>query len=346
MAIKTLKKAKQRKADEFYTMYEDIEKELINYSFDDKVVYCPCDNPNLSNFTKYFRDNFEKLGIKRLISTCYPQGIMEVVDDKGTRTFQLKEDGDFRSEECIRILKSCDVVVTNPPFSLFREFMRIVFENKKMFIVIGNLNAITYKDIFPYIKDNKMWIGHTFNKTLDFEVIDDYDYQYVDDEGKKYVKVPAISWFTNMGNRNREVMFETNVTFKEGNENGWYQKYDNYDAINVNKTCQIPMDYYGVMGVPITALDKLNHKEFEILGISQRGCHDDFPDIKKYDDYIELKPNGVPTGHTAHKINENPVLTKNDGKKNYYVHPIRGHIVQIMYQRIFIKRKLNKEKYE
>ena len=335
MAIKTLKKARQRKADEFYTMFKDIEKELINYSFDGKVVYCPCDNPNLSNFTKYFRDNFEKLGIKRLVSTCYPHGIMEVVDNEGVKTLQLEGDGDFRSEECVKILKSCDIVVTNPPFSLFREFMRIVFENKKMFVVIGNQNAITYKDIFPYIKDNKMWIGHTNPTSF-------YDKQ----NGMAIKKFGNTCWYTNLPILKREEWVDTGIEYDYGKKKSWYQKYDNYDAINIDKVSQIPMDYDGVMGVPITFLNKYNPKQFEILGMAQRGCHDDFPDIKKYDDYIALKPNGVPTGHTGRDINENPVLTKNDGKKNYFVHPISEHIVQSLYQRIFIKRKLNKEKYE
>lgn len=265
MAIKTLKKARQRKADEFYTMLKDIEKELINYSFDGKVVYCPCDNPNLSNFTKYFRDNFEKLGIKRLISTCYPQGIMEVVDNKGTRTFQLKGDGDFRSEECIRILKNCDVVVTNPPFSLFREFMRIIFENKKMFILIGNKNAITYKDVFPYIKDNKMWLGYTSPSNF---------IQLESDEIRNMTGLTR--WFTNLGIPKRTEKFDSCIEFEYGNTKGWYQKFDNYDAINVNETKQIPMDYDGVMGVPITFLDKYNPDLFDIIGIFNRYSFSDY----------------------------------------------------------------------
>lgn len=265
MAIKTLKKARQRKADEFYTMFKDVEIELINYSFDGKVVYCPCDNPNISNFTKYFRDNFEKLGIKRLISTCYPQGIMEVVDNKGTRTFKLKGDGDFRSEECIRILKNCDVVVTNPPFSLFREFMRIVFENKKMFIVIGNKNAITYKDVFPYIKDNKIWLGYTSPS------------KFIQPESDEMKNVTGLTrWFTNLEIPKRTEKFDTRIEFENGNAKGWYQKFDNYDAINVNESKQIPMDYDGLMGVPITFLDKYNPEQFDIIGIFNRYSSSDY----------------------------------------------------------------------
>lgn len=344
----TLNDAKRRKADEFYTSYEDIEKEMKYYThfFKDKTVYCNCDNHD-SNFRKYFFDNFDKLGLKRLICTSYPHGTLEDINKDEMQLTVMKGNGDFRSEECIEILKEADIVVTNPPFSLFREFVAQLMEYKKKFLIIGNINAASYKEVFPLIRDNEIWMGASIHSgDREFRVPDDYPLNAagyrVDDNGVKFIRVKGVRWFTNMDYPQRH---EDLILYKTYNPDD-YPTYDNYNAINVNFTKEIPRDYDGAIGVPITFLDKYNPKQFEILGMAQRGCHDDFPDIKKYDDYIELKPNGVPTGHSGRKTNENPVLAENDGKKNYYVHPISGHIVQSLYQRIFIKSKLNKEKYE
>ena len=268
---RNLIKAKQNKNDEFYTLYDEVKVELDNYTneFKNKTVYCNCDNPDISNFSKYFRDNFEKLGLKRLISTCYPQGIMEVIDYKGTRRFGLRGDGDFRSEECIEILKEADIVVTNPPFSLFREFVAQLMEYKKKFLIIGNINAASYKEVFPLIRDNEIWMGASIHSgDREFRVPDDYPLNAagyrVDENGVKFIRVKGVRWFTNMDYPQRH---EDLILYKTYNPDD-YPTYDNYDAINVGVTKEIPRDYAGVMGVPITFLDKFNPDQFEILGLT------------------------------------------------------------------------------
>ena len=278
--------AKATKNDEFYTQLEDIENELKYYKdyFKGKVVYCNCDgflNEEKSNFFVYFSLNYEFLGLKGLICTKYnPNGKgrkyeyygdlngNNYPDEEEIFTSDLEGDGDFRSEECIEILKKCDIVCTNPPFSLFRQYVAQLFEYNKDFLIIGNVNAISYKEVFPLIKENKMWLGvSSFNKGMYFGVPDDYTYAdtYKFDRernGKKVMRVSSICWFTNLDHKKRH---EELVLYKKYNEEE-YPKYDNYDAIEVSKVTDIPMDYYGVMGVPITFLDKYCPEQFEIVG--------------------------------------------------------------------------------
>ena len=278
--------AKATKNDEFYTQLEDIENELKYYKdyFKGKVVYCNCDgflNKEKSNFFMYFSLNYEFLGLKGLICTKYnPNGKGKKYeyygdlngnnypDEEEVFTSELEGDGDFRSEECIELLKKCDIVCTNPPFSLFRQYVAQLFEYNKDFLIIGNVNAISYKEVFPLIKENKMWLGvSSFNKGMYFGVPDDYTYAdtYKFDRernGKKVMRVSSICWFTNLDHKKRH---EELVLYKKYNEEE-YPKYDNYDAIEVSKVTDIPMDYEGIMGVPITFLDKYCPEQFEIVG--------------------------------------------------------------------------------
>lgn len=305
---KTLANAKEAKADEFYTQLSDIENELMHYKdfFRDKVVFCNCDDPYESNFFKYFAINFNHLGLKKLIATCYDSSpvaytqfsifgvnenktypnknrhaykieINEVLDmnndgavdlsdvklllqNKKNTLVHLKEDGDFRSDECIELLKKSDIVVTNPPYSLFKEYIPLLIKYNKKFVVMGPMNAITYKEIFPLIKDNKMWTGYGFNKTMKFQVPLHYKGFY--ENGIKYGKVPAICWYTNIDIKKRN---EEKILYKKYVPSD-YPKYETFEAIDVANLNDIPCDYYGIMGVPKTFLDCYNPTQFEILG--------------------------------------------------------------------------------
>ena len=275
-----LTEAKRAKNDEFYTQLSDIENELKHDKnhFAGKVVYCNCDDARESNFFRFFQKKFNDYGLKKLITTSYNEnghGSVLVyegdtngngkLDDTEIKVSELKGNGDFRSEECIELLKESDIVVTNPPFSLFREFIATLVQYGKKFLVIGNNNAITYKEIFPLIKENKLWLGFSDNKTMEFVMPDSYEkYNYIDKKGRKIGKVPAISWFTNLehSKRNDEIILYKKYTPEE------FPKYDNYDAIEVSRVCEIPKDYNGVMGVPITFLGKYNPSQFEIVGLT------------------------------------------------------------------------------
>lgn len=274
-----LHKAKKQKNDEFYTQMKNIEDELKHYQdyFKNKTVYCNCDDPSLSNFVRYFAKNFHKLGLKKLIASCYSGGQSPSSKalswefyggglDDGI-SVELDGDGDFRSDECIKILMGCDIVVTNPPFSLFREFIDVVIEHNKDFIVIGNQNAITYKNVFNLLKDGTVKLGHNTNKTMSFNVPDEYYACSENQNHVKEVKGPAISWFTSLNN-NREHEY---INLKSKYSKDKYPKYDNYDAINVDRLVDIPCDYYGFMGVPITFMNKHNPKQFDVLGIMNTG---------------------------------------------------------------------------
>jgi Adenine-specific methyltransferase EcoRI len=296
MAEKTknnnLHKAKDSKNDEFYTQLTDIEKELRHYKdhFKGKTVFCNCDDPRISNFFHYFSYNFEALGLKKLITTCYKNQdrdlfskhdtesaiYLEYTGDKnGDRIpnpeeigiIHLKGDGDFRSKESIELLKQADIVVTNPPFSLFREYVTQLIEYDKKFLIIGHQNAITYKEIFKLVQDNKLWLGVDNGGTKWFRVQDHYNIKtetrIKTENGQKYFSMGSVVWFTNLDNRKRHdeiILYKTYY----GNENE-YPTYDNYDAIEVSKVADIPMDYKGCMGVPITFLDKYNPQQFEIV---------------------------------------------------------------------------------
>lgn len=273
-----LHNAKKAKNDEFYTRLEDIEKEMCHYRehFRGKVIYCNCDDPKESNFFKFFSLQFEFLGLKKLISTGYKEnghGVAYIYegdknennlpDDSEIQTYELQGNGDFRSEECIEFLKEADVVVTNPPFSLFREVVAQLVEYNKKFLLLGNNNAITYKEIFPLIMSNKMWLGYSNNKTMEFVLSDSYEKWDRIENGKKIGKVPAISWFTNLEHDHRNRPLDLTQRY----DPRYYPKYDNYDAIECSKVMDIPRDYDGVIGVPITFLDKYCPTQFRIVGL-------------------------------------------------------------------------------
>jgi hypothetical protein len=280
MANKNLGNARKTKNDEFYTQLPDIDRELMHYKhyFRGKTILCNCDDPRVSKFFYFFYARFHTLGLKRLIATCYknlnPDLFSQNLDEKavyciydGTdrtddkytdyETFikqnewgVLKEDGDFRSAECIELLKQADIVVTNPPFSLFREYVAQLIEYNKKFIIIGNVNTITYKEIFSLFRENKIWVGYS-PRSIDFLTSDGS------------IENINACWFTNLDTTKRH---ENLILFKNYNSKE-YQKYDNYDAIEVSKVVEIPQDYDGVMGVPITFLDKYNPEQFEIIGL-------------------------------------------------------------------------------
>jgi hypothetical protein len=290
-----LTKAKAGKNDEFYTELTDIEKELRHYKthFKDKVVFCNCDDPRVSNFFHYFSFNFEKLELKKLIATCYKNQNMDLFSDhKSEKAIyleyngdkngdnipnpeeigikQLKGDGDFRSQESIELLKQADIVVTNPPFSLFREYVAQLIEYDKKFLIIGNQNNLTYKEIFKLVKENKIWTGVDNGGTKWFKVPDHYDIETETrikiENSQKYFSMGSVYWFTNLDLSKRHedlILYKTYTPEK-------YPKYDNYDAIEVSKVTEIPIDFKGAMGVPITFLDKHNPEQFEILGITDR----------------------------------------------------------------------------
>ncbi|WP_286330289.1 MULTISPECIES: adenine-specific methyltransferase EcoRI family protein [Bacteroidales] len=325
MANKNLNKAKEAKKDEFYTQLEDINNELRHYRehFRGKTVLCNCDDPRVSNFFKYFAYNFEFLGLKKLIATCYKSqdvnlfsdGTSEqavylvyegdkngnnIPDDEEIEVLPLKGDGDFRSPECIEFLKEADIVVTNPPFSLFREYVAQLIKYDKKFLIIGNVNAVTYKEIFPLIMSNQIWFGASIHSgDRKFWVPDDYKLEAagcgIDETGRKFIRVKGVRWFTNLDYKERH---EDIILFKQYNPDE-YPSYINCDAIEVSKTSDIPMDYDGKMGVPITFLDKYNPEQFEILGKSSDVA--DMTEIRKMDNVqgggprFYVMKNGVPT---------------------------------------------------
>lgn len=264
---KNLNRAKKEKNDEFYTLYQDIEKELIHYKhyLKDKIIYCNRDNPKYSNFYKYLKDNFNELKLKHLYCTGYNKdgkgyygeynGINEIIKP-------LNDNGDFRSEECIELLIKSDIIITNPPFSLFRYYVAQLMEYGKKFLIIGNGNAVTYKEIFPYIKNNELWLGIYSNKSLEFVLPDNCEKYNKIKDGIKIGIVPSICWFTNINHNKQNQPLDLNKTYNEID----YPKYDNYDAIEVSKVADIPIGYQGIMGVPITFLDKYCPSQFEIVG--------------------------------------------------------------------------------
>lgn len=290
---RTLHIAKSSKKDEFYTQLSDIESELKHYKehFKNKVVFCNCDDPRVSNFFHYFSYNFENLELKKLITTCYKNQekdlfgleesenavFLEYTGDKNGNKIPdaeeigvkpLKGDGDFRSKESIDLLKQADIVVTNPPFSLFREYVDQLVKYDKKFLIIGNINAITYKEIFKLIKENKAWLGINMGRGISGFIVPDHYELYgtetsIDSFGNRIISPNNCLWLTNLDTFKRHEDINLTKTYY-GNEIE-YPKYDNYDAINVNKTQDIPMDYDGFMGVPITFLHKYNPEQFELI---------------------------------------------------------------------------------
>lgn len=352
---KGLASAKKAKQDEFYTQYVDIQKEIEAYleydpdTFRDKVVYCNCDDPFESNFFKYFAANFNKLGLKKLITTSYdgspiagkqfvlterldpdssrkrPRSVAIEIDQVSDFTgdgaigvddvklfleqnshalCELKGGGDFRSPECIEYLQQADVVITNPPFSLFREYIAQLIKYEKRFLIIGNVQAITYKEIFPHIRADRLWLGATINSgDREFRVPDHYPLQAagyrVDADGTKYIRVKGVRWFTNLDHGRRHkvlplMSLEDNLKFSKHKElqgKANYDRYDNYDAIEIPFTDAIPSDYDGVMGVPITFLDKYNPDQFEILGLgASAGYNAEIVGLSKHPLYKDARP--------------------------------------------------------
>lgn len=390
MANENLSNAKKAKKDEFFTQYVDIEKEMRAYLdydpdvFRGKTILLPCDDPEWSNFTKYFAQNFELFGLKKLISTSYapesknyqgfyqptlfetnaPQFDLEKTNIQG-KIFTLTKDitkdgvvnvddlswdylegdGDFRSKEVRRLRDEADIIITNPPFSLFREFLSWIVEADKSFLIIGNMNAITYKDVFPLIMDNKIWLGATnFNKGMYFYVTEDFVYANTYKfervrNGKKVNRVPGVCWFTNLdhGRRHQPLPLMTmadNLKFSKHKDivgKSAYDRYDNYDAIEVPYTDAIPSDYDGVMGVPISFLDKYSPEQFEIIGSD---AYDGTPPTKKYGNKFKVvngKRMKSQTGTMGCVIRE-----KEFGSGTYFD---VGYPVRAVYKRIFIKHK-------
>jgi len=285
-----LHQARRDKNDDFYTQLADIENELRHYKdhFRGKTVYCNCDDPRVSNFFHYFSYNFAHLGLKKLITTCYrnqdrdlfsrhdrEQAIMLAYDgfrdgDRIPRAEDigitpLKGDGDFRSAECLALLQTADIVVTNPPFSLFREYVAQLVAHDKTFVIIGHQNAITYKEIFPLIRENKMWLGHGFRRNCAHFMCSYTDHATDLDKREGMIRVSGVFWYTNLDHNRRH---EELILYKHYTPEA-YPHYDNYDAIEVSKTKHIPMDWAGAMGVPITFLDKYNPGQFEIVGMGE-----------------------------------------------------------------------------
>lgn len=286
---RALTNARAAKEDEFYTQLADIERELANYRdhFAGKVVYCNCDDPRVSGFVHYFSYNFERLKLKKLIATCYKNQNMDLfsqhdseravklvytgdkngsgVPDQSEFDVELLDgDGDFRSSESMELLKEADIVVTNPPFSLFREFVAQILEHEKKFLIVGSQNAITYKEMFPLIRDNKLWLGY-LNGDMKFRVPDYYEERetrfWIDDMGKKWRSFGNACWFTNL---DIAIRHENLVLYKTFSPEE-FPEFDYYKAIEVKRTTDIPNDYTGVMGVPITFLSKHNSDQFEII---------------------------------------------------------------------------------
>lgn len=382
-----LNSAKSARKDEFYTQLTDIEKELRHYKqhFNGKTVLCNCDDPFESNFFKYFVLNFNRLGIKKLIATCYTgspianqqislfdilgegvenenkpyKAVVTTVYDKTgdggvdmldvaelfkSRENELSElhgNGDFRSAECLELMNEADIVVTNPPFSLFREYVSLLIDYQKKFIIIGSINAVKYSDIFPLLKSNQIWAGIGFNKTLEFIMPDDYKLDgkaYIDNEGKKHGFVPGIAWFTNLDIKKRH---EELILVKRYSPD-LYPRFDNYDAIEVSQVKDIPFDYLGVMGVPITFLADYNPSQFELIGVSSAMSNDDSLNLHKdYSMYVGYKQNGETNGRTGSTFGNAPVIEKDDGKSVYYEY--KGRRVQATYARLFIRNKHSEE---
>ena len=253
---------------------------------------------------------------------------------------RLSGNGDFRSPECVAMLREADVVVTNPPFSLFREYLAQLIEYDKKFLIIGNQNNVTYKDVFLLLMQNKVWLGYNSGE-MAFRVPQNYearDTRYWQDEtGQKWRSMGNISWYTNIDHKKRHEELDLYKKFNEEE----YQSFDNYNAININKVADIPYDYDGIMGVPITFMDKYNPDQFEILGLTQIGCHDLVPDTRRYDDYVEVRrSDGKVTGASGRKTNENAVLTGEGNKKTFYRNA-EGRTVHSEYKRILIRKKQN-----
>lgn len=383
--------AKSAKNDEFYTQYEDIEREMNAYLeydenvFRGKTVLLPCDDPEWSNFTKYFAQNFERFGLKKLISTSYAAESKKIktweptlfetdspwydadksktngkifildgdtngsgrIDIEDIKWEYLSGDGDFRSREVCKLRDEADIIITNPPFSLFREFLSWIIEANKQFSIIGNVNALTYKETFPLIEGNAVWLGPSISSgDRKFYVPDQYELNAsgcgIDENGKRFIRVKGVRWFTNIehGRRHQPLQLMTmadNIKYSKHKEillNG-YLKYDNYDAIDVPFSDAIPSDYEGMMGVPITYMDKYCPEQFEILGCDEAGnsfC------TKFYND-MHIIIDGVDTPNSK-SARYSPMVSCNMiPSKTYYTASNASSYLMKTYSRIFIRKK-------
>ena len=359
MANERFDNAKKNKNDEFYTRLEDIEKELNHYKeyFKGKTIFCNCDDPRISNFFKYFALNFNEFGLKKIISTCYKNQDVDLFtqndcekavyieytgnpNDPTSTDFstievkELKGDGDFRSQECIELLKQSDVVITNPPFSLFREYVAQLIKYDKKFIIVGHQNAISYKEIFSLIKENKLWLGYGFKGGAAHFINTHYeDYASAGDHKEGMIRVSGVVWFTNIDIKKRH---EELVMYKTYNPEE-FPKYENYEAINVDVSTDIPIDYDGVIGVPITFLDKYSPDQFEIVGLGIVGSCE-FKNERRME---ILDKNGLPTG--KYTVNAKGTLYRkhleSDKKPAAFKDCETGELYQSIYARILIKRK-------
>ena len=389
-----LTNAKNSKNDEFYTIYSDIQKEVnayVEYNkdvFKDKTILLPCDDPEWSNFTKFFTQNFERFGLKKLISTSYAYESKQITepyqlsffesnspkfDQKKTKSHgkifvldkdknksgkidiedlewdYLEEDGDFRSDEVIKLRNEADIIITNPPFSLFREFVSWILEGGKQFLIIGNINCITYREIFPLIKDNKVWLGNGMGRWISgFLVPEGYELYgteaRIDENGSRIVATNNCLWLTNIehGKRHKPLQLmtmEDNLRYSSHKEikNNGYKKYDNYDAIDVSYTDALPSDYEGIMGVPITFLDKYNPEQFEIIALGN--SRENFTPSKDYINPKKVLKNGkVVNGGAINCVlaieqEEEPVGTI------YYISDNSKYLVP-PYARILIRKRV------
>lgn len=399
--------AKLAQNDEFYTQYSDIEAEMNAYVefnpdvFRGKTILLPCDDPEWSNFTKYFAANFERFGLKKLISTSYAKGagnqqltlfeqesplfdaakrdahgkLFTLTRDKDGSgrvdtddiefSRYLEGDGDFRSAEVKALRDEADIIITNPPFSLFREFLAWILEAEKQFVVLGNMNAITYKEVFPHLKDNEIWLGYkSLNQDMYFDVPDERKEWLLENkkEGSAYKIIAGVvmgrlasaCWFTNLdhGKRHELLLLDTmahNLKFnkrlckKFERDFGVieYPHYDNYDAIEVPFTECIPSDYDGVMGVPITFMDKYNPEQFEIIGLLQSSADEQagIPNLRYYDDFKEMRQDMSYTGASGKKANGNPVVAGKSAKGNFLYCESTNEYVHSVYARIVIRPK-------
>lgn len=376
-----LSAAVKAKKDEFYTQLTDIEKEMRYYRrhFKGKTVFCNCDDPFESNFFKFFALNFNSLGLKKLIATCYATSpiagqqlsLFDIVDgndeqpnkaykavvtkvydatgDGGVDMFdvaklfeshenelvELDGDGNFSSAECLALLDESDIVVTNPPFSMFREYVATLMEHKKKFIIIGNVNAITYKEVFPLIMKNQIWIGASIHSgDRAFYVPDDYPLNAagcgIDENGRRFIRVKGVRWYTNLDLRQRH---EELILVKRYDPKR-YPKYDNYNAINVDATADIPCDYAGMMGVPITFLDKYNPDQFEILGVTQSWCG---IAEKVYPRQIQIDKNGKRSSVT--KLNDGAAIQVEIPPANKTYYEVDDKLFIKTYARVLIRNK-------
>lgn len=359
MANKRLDTAKRNKKDEFYTTMDVISAEMKYYrnDFKNKIVFCNCDDPKKSNFFKYFVLNFQRLGLKKLITTHYnPDGssyalkvtkrtipqvlLMDTINIDKNAEIKLKGNGDFRSPECIKFLKQADIVVTNPPFSLFRAYMKQLIDYHKKFLVIGSANAFSYKEIFKYIKADKLWTGRSIHSgDRPFIVPKDYPMhasgEYINKKGQKILRIKGVRWFTNLKHAINHTPVITGIMYKPEN----YPKYVNYDAINVDRVANIPDDYNGNMGVPITFIDKYDPEQFKIIALGITGSIH-FNSNRKMK--VLKKSTGEWTGRYTHNAKGtlyykyNPKTMK---KKPAFEDCITGDKYISPYARIIIRRK-------